>query len=91
MDAKIQRPKGRDGVLSTLNVAIKALALAKEVSSVTPAKIAFGTVSALLTMIRVRLLPRVDTSQADVYIGFDAQPVGLCRARVGLRQRLHRP
>ena len=53
---KTQRPKGRDGVLSTLNVAIEVLTLAKEVSSITPAKAAFGSVSALLTMIRVCFL-----------------------------------
>jgi len=77
-NAKTQRPKGRDGVLSTLNVAIEVLNLAKEVSSITPAKAAFGSVSALLTMIRVCLLPFVDRSRADVCIGFDAQRVGLC-------------
>jgi hypothetical protein len=49
-----QRPKGRDGVLSSLNVAIDGLNLAKELSSVTPATAVFGTVSVLLTMIRVR-------------------------------------
>ena len=53
MDAKTQRTKGRDGVLSILDVAIEALTLAKEVSSITPAKAVFGTVSALLAMIRV--------------------------------------
>jgi len=53
---KTPRPKGRDGVLSTLNVAIEILTLAKEVSSITPAKAAFGSVSALLTMIRVGFL-----------------------------------
>lgn len=92
MDTKTQRPKGRDGFLSTLNVAIEALTLAKEVSSITPAKAAFGAVSALLTMIRVRLLlPRVGGSQADTYIGFYAQRVGLFRARIGLCRRLHCP
>jgi len=44
----------RDGVLSTLNVAIEAMNLAKEISSITPAKAVFGSVSVLLTMIRVR-------------------------------------
>jgi len=53
MAVKSQRPKGRDGALSLLNVAIDALNLAKEVSSITPAKAAFGTVSILLTMIKV--------------------------------------
>ena len=51
-----QRPKGRDGVLSSLNVAIEGLNLAKEVSSATPAKAVFGSVVILLTMIRVSFL-----------------------------------
>jgi hypothetical protein len=45
--------KGRDGLLSSLNVAIDGLNLAKEVSSITPAKAVFGSVAILLTMIRV--------------------------------------
>jgi len=56
MEAKSQRPKGRDSALSSLNVAIDTLNLAKEISSITPAKAAFGTVSILLTMIKVRFL-----------------------------------
>ena len=54
MEAKSQRPKGRDRTFSSINVAIEAVNLAKEVSSITPAKAVFGTVSVLLTMIRVR-------------------------------------
>ena len=50
MTDKSQQPKGRDGVLSTLNLAIDGLNLAKEVSSVT------GTVAILLAMIRVSSL-----------------------------------
>ena len=50
------QPKNREGALSSLNVAIDIVNLAKEVSDITPAKAAFGTVSILLTMIRVRLL-----------------------------------
>ena len=53
MDAKSKRQKRRENTLSLLNVAIDALDLAKEVSSVTPAKAIFGSVSALLSMIRV--------------------------------------
>ena len=53
MATKPQRSKGRDGTLSSLNVAIEALNLAKEAASFTPAKAAFGSVSILLTMIRV--------------------------------------
>ena len=56
MDAKSQRSNRRDGALSSLSVAIVAINLAKEVSSITPAKAIFGSVSALLTMIRVRFL-----------------------------------
>ena len=54
MDADSQRQKRRDGTLSSLNVAIEAVNLAKEVSSITPAKAVFGSVSVLLSMIRVR-------------------------------------
>jgi len=56
MDADVRRQKRRDDALSLLNVAIEAMNLAKEISSITPAKAVFGSVSALLTMIRVRSL-----------------------------------
>jgi len=54
MDPKSQRR--RDGALSSLNVAIEAVKLAKEISSITPAKAVFGSVSVVLTMIRVSFL-----------------------------------
>jgi len=56
MDASSRRLKGRDGAFSesSLNSAIETLNLAKEISGVAPAKAAFGTVSTLLTTIRVR-------------------------------------
>ena len=54
MAATSRRQKGRDGTLSSLNVAIEAMNLAKEVASITPAKAVFGSVGVLLTMIRVR-------------------------------------
>ena len=57
MDADSQRQKGRDNVLPSLNVAIETLNLAKEVSSITPAKAVFGSVGVILTMIRVGFLP----------------------------------
>ena len=56
MDTKSQRQKGRDSALSSLDLAIELLNLAKEVSSITPVKAVFGTVSALLAMIRVRAI-----------------------------------
>ena len=56
MEAKSQRPKGRDNTVSALNAAIDALNLAKEASSITPAKAVFGSVSIILTTIKVSLL-----------------------------------
>jgi len=56
MTDKSQRRKGRDGVLSSLGVAIDNLNLAKEVSSIAPAKAVFGSVAALLTTIWVSFL-----------------------------------
>ena len=68
MDKESKRQKRRDNVLSLLDAAIQAMDLAREVASPTPAKAVFGSVSALLTMIRVRLPlfcddgPRIDTN-----------------------------
>jgi len=56
MKAESQRPKEREGVISALNAAIEALNLAKEFSSITPAKAVFGSVSVILVMIRVSFL-----------------------------------
>ena len=56
MTDKSQQPKGRDGTLSALNVAIDGLNFAKELADVTPAKAAVGSVAILLTMIRVGFL-----------------------------------
>jgi len=54
---KPRRPEGQDGTLSSLNVAIDALNLAKEASGATLAKAAFDSTSFLLTKIRVSFLP----------------------------------
>lgn len=65
MADKPQRPEGRDGILSSLDVIIETLNLAKEVSSITPAKAVFGSVAILLAMIRVSsLLSPSEMSQA---------------------------
>jgi len=56
MEAKSQQPKGQESKISALNAAIEALNLAKELSSVSPAKAVFGSVSVILTMIRVSSL-----------------------------------
>ena len=69
-----RRPKGRESVLSALNVTIETLNLAKEICSVTPAKAVFGSVSVLLTMIKVYLLPLLDYSlpvHIFIYPGVD--------------------
>ena len=66
MDAKSQRRK--DVSFSSLNVAIEAMNLAKEIASVTPAKAVFGSVSVILAMIKVIFLPVcIGRLQADEY------------------------
>jgi len=68
-----QQPKHRDA-LSLLNAAVAALNLAKELSSVTPAKAVFGTVGVILTMIRVSfLLACVERLQDETGLGHDGQ------------------
>jgi len=57
MEVKSQRPKGREGAMSALNTAVEALKLAKELSSIAPAKALFGSVSTILAIIRVSFLP----------------------------------
>ena len=55
MDTKSsQQQKGRENLLSSLNVAIDFLNLAKDsCGSIPPAQAVFGSVSILLTMIKV--------------------------------------
>ena len=83
--------KHRDDTLPLLNVAIEAVNLAKEISSVTPAKAAFGSVGVLLKMIRVcsppsptpysRLKRNQDSmaSEAD-YVELGLACAGVCKA-----------
>jgi len=66
MEANYRRQKRRGGALSSLNVAIEAMNFANEVSSITPAKAAFCSVSILLIMIRVRSPLSDDMFQAHV-------------------------
>jgi len=81
-----QQTKSREGVILALNVAIEAMNLAKDVSSIPPAKAVFGSVSFVLTMIRVSfLLARVDRLRAEMDPGLDDKPGGLRRTRAGLR------
>ena len=74
MLTKSKESKTRDSFLSSLDVAINALDLAKEISSATPAKAVFGSVSALLSMIRVRdLFFYGDEAHTHVFPGLHGQ------------------
>lgn len=85
MSAGTQSPKRCDNVVSSLNMAIDILNLAKEASSVTPAKAVFGSVSLLLAMIKVRsLLSRVVELQVHIFLGFYDKPNRLRRSWVDL-------
>ena len=78
MDVNSQRQKGRDGALSSLNMAIDVINLAKDIVDIAPAKAAFGSVSALLTMIRVRFfLFCNDELRVHMYPGLDGERIGL--------------
>ena len=73
MNPKSQLPKPQDVALSSLNVAIDAMNLMKDVMEGTPAKAAFASVSIILTMIRVGLLSSALINHKLTYTGFDAQ------------------
>ena len=75
MTTNPKQPKGRDGALSVLGIAIEGLNLAKEISSVTPAKAVFGSASVILAMIKVRtfLLFCGDETQLRVFPGLYGQ------------------
>ena len=55
METGPKQPKEREGVVSALNGFIEVFNLAKEITSNTPAKAVFGSVSVLLAMVRVSL------------------------------------
>jgi len=79
MQTESQRPKTRDGVISSLNIAIEGLNLAKEVANITPAKAVFGSASALLTLIKVCFLFFCDeATQTHTWPGHHDQQTGLC-------------
>lgn len=54
MPTSSKRTKSRDSTLSALDTAIEDLTLVNEVSTIAPAKAAFGSVGIVLTMIKVR-------------------------------------
>ena len=53
MTSNSQRPIRQDNVLSSLNVAIDALNITKDILSGTPAKAVCGPVSVILTIVKV--------------------------------------
>ena len=66
MDTNSQQRQ--DFTLSSLNVAIEAMNLAKEIASITPAKAVFGSAGVVLAMIKVCFLPvSLGGPDADVY------------------------
>ena len=68
MVPKPQQPERRDVAFSSLNVAIDALNVMKDLMEGTPAKAAFASVSVVLTMIRVSaLLVRPDKPRVNIY------------------------
>ena len=89
MATNTPQQKGRDRAVSTLNALIQILNIAKDACAIPPAQVAFGSVSVLLTMIRVRF-PLFCNHQLPihVYSGYHGQQTGLCRHRVNLRQRV---
>jgi len=88
MTTKSQRPKGRDGALSSLDGAIQAVDLAKEDSRTTQAKVAFGSVGALLAIIKVGLLldstQRAMKSDRHLEVGSHKDSQGLRRTSCSL-------
>jgi len=88
MATKSQQQKRRDVTISSLNTAIEALNIMKEATSITPAPAVFGTVSVLLTMIRVRFSPsptirtRLTSNQDSMANKTDYVELGLACANV---------
>ena len=65
MDAQSQRRQ--DVTISSLNVAIETMNLAKELCGIAPAKAVFGSVGVVLAMIKVSsLLVRLDQPHANL-------------------------
>ena len=86
MATKPQRLKRRDGPISSLNTAIETMNLTKEASSITPAKVVFGSVSILLTLVRVRYRLFSDSLfQVHIKLGLRSQQNRISRAWTSLR------
>src|SRR6266478_7562845 len=88
MNTDSKQQKRREEALASLNVAIEVMNLAKEASGITPAKAVCGTVSIILTMIRVHfplfpvLHPRLTCIQDSMANKADYVDLGLACADV---------
>jgi len=92
MNIKAQEQKRRDNILSSLNAAVESLNLAGGISDIIPAKAVFGTVSVILTTIRVSFpLVYVGQLRAETLLGLNDQPGRFRRTWTGLRQCLYCP
>ena len=67
------RREHRDRILVVLTTTIDAINVAKDVATVTPVKAVLGSVSIILTMIRVRFLFFEDLSHAHMQPGLHGQ------------------
>jgi len=72
MEAESQQPTGREAAISALNAAVEAMNLVEKNSTITPAKTVFGSVSTLLTLVRVCFLHSCnDLFQIHTQLGLD--------------------
>jgi hypothetical protein len=78
--------QGQSGVLSEYNESIEALNIAND-SSIAPAKVVFGSVGQLLTIVKVNLfLLRNQELLVHIRPEVDEQQTGLRRTRVDMRR-----
>ena len=88
MDTKSQQMKGGDAALSSLNSAIETLDLAEQIARIDPpAEAVFGSVSAVLTIIRVPslLVCVVGRLHAEIDLGHNNRRGRLRRTWADLR------
>ena len=87
MNTNSQQPKRpKDGVITSLNLAIEAMNIAKGATNVTPATAVFGVVGTLLTMIRVCLISCGNELLIHVDSGLYGHPNRIRRARASMRR-----
>ena len=92
MSTEYQKPKTRDRALSLLNAAIDTLNLARGIPSSTPAKAVFGSVSVLLTMIKVYSFSSYGGEfPVHIHPGSQGQQKGLRRSWADLCRYLSSP